>query len=84
MGLIGANGEQPDNYIVTLLMDRKTLAVKLDTEITDIDTVMNMLATAMRYLDVQYRIAMGIKAQEQYKQQQADMQVAAAMLKARQ
>ena len=75
----GTNGAQSD-YVVTLRMDRETLDVKLDSEVKNIDTVINMLATAMRYLDVQYRIAAGIRAQEQYKQHQQDMQVAAAML----
>jgi hypothetical protein len=57
------------------------LRVDLNTEIKDIDTVLNMLATAVRFMDTQYRIASGIKAQEMYKQHQTDMQVAAAMLK---
>ena len=78
----GANGEQND-YVVTLRMNRETLDVKLDTEVKNIDTVINMLATAMRYLDVQYRIAAGIRAQEEYKKHQQDMQVAQALLSRR-
>lgn len=73
------NGDE-GKYVVKVTMDRGTLAVNVDTEIKDIDTIINMLSTAMRYLDVQYRIAAGIKAQEQWKQRQQEMQVAAAMM----
>ena len=78
----GANGN-PNDYVVMLRMDRDTLEVKLDTEVHNIDTIMNMLATALRFLDVQYRVAAGIKAQEAYKQRQQDMQVAQAILSRR-
>jgi hypothetical protein len=82
MGQIsGLNGEQLGPYEVRVTMDRDTLKVTIDTEVKDIDTTINMLATALRFLDVQYRIAAGMQAQEQYRQHQKQMSIAAAMLK---
>ena len=60
--------EKPYEVIVT--MDRETLRVTLGGNVHDIDVLMNMLLTALRYLDVQYRITAGIKAQEELKRSQ--------------
>lgn len=63
----GTGSEQKPPYEVIVSMDRETLRVNVGGNVKDIDVIMNMLSTALRYMDVQYRIAAGIKAQEELK-----------------
>jgi hypothetical protein len=77
--IIGANGQEknPENLIVVLTMNPRTFKLEIGGNfLENLDVLMNMLSQALRWADVQYRVAAGIAAQQQLRQQQNDLEVA--------
>lgn len=64
---------QAEVDVITLTRDRKTGAVSIGGNVTDMDLHLNMLAQATRHMEVQFRIIAAMEAQAQVKQRQEDM-----------
>jgi hypothetical protein len=59
---------------ILLLFDKDTFGVQIHGNVANLDMAMAILMQAHRLLETQWRIAQGIAAQQQVKQQQADAQ----------
>jgi len=57
---------------ILLLFDKDTFGVEIHGNVANLDMAMAILMQAHRLLETQWRIAQGIAAQQQVKQQQAD------------
>jgi hypothetical protein len=68
----GNNGK----WQVILTMDRDSNALDIGGNVQNIDILLNILSQATRFLDVQYRVAAGIQAQQKVNQQRQSLDVA--------
>jgi hypothetical protein len=87
--LLDANGNKQEQesqdapYTLVLTMDKKTLALNIGGNVLNLDTALNMLSQASRFMEVQYRIDMAVKAQEAINRNKQDMAKVAELIASR-
>ena len=67
------NGHTPEGkFQLVLDYDPATGVMNLGGNVQNLDVILNMLAQATRFVDVQYRINAAVQAQEELKKRQAE------------
>lgn len=84
LGIDGKERKSDEPSQLVLTFDHHTMKLNIDGNVQDIDIAMNMLQSALRYFDVQYRIAYGLQAQQKANQATQDLNTALHLLHQRQ